>query len=234
MRIDGITVCVGRMYAEYLWQALPYWLTTLDSLTIVTKPGDDLLTRKIRMDSRAELRVVVTDVFTEDGAHFNKGAALNRAYAMRDPRHWVLAFDCDMKPPLTWRRQAEAEAIAGNLYGAPRSTRKKTFEPFGYFQLWHARDPAAAFHPRLCGPFSERYGHCGRYDRDFLQRWPEGRRLALPFQLRHLGTPCRHWHGVGNEHLTQALFRDGMEAYHAADVGMGAREQESGTTEEGR
>lgn len=38
MRIDGITVSVD--YADWFAQALPVWLHTLDSLTVVTAPHD--------------------------------------------------------------------------------------------------------------------------------------------------------------------------------------------------
>ena len=225
MRIDGITICVGELYARYLAQVLPYWLTTLDGVTIVTRPADPVLGQVLAREAAAKLRIVTTDVFTVGGAHFNKGAALNIGYVMTDPRHWVLAFDCDMQPPLCWRRVAEREAIAGQLYGAPRSARAG-FAPFGYFQLWHARDPLAAPSPRTGGPFSERYGHAGRYDREFFERWPAERRHALPIQLRHLGPPRRHWHGPGNERLTQALFRDGVAAYRARDVSLdGGRDE---------
>ncbi len=212
MKIDGITVCVGRRYCDLFARTAPYWLATLDSLTIVTKP-DDAMFRcpPPHANYGCEIKIVATEAFAANGAHFNKGAALNHGYSLAAPRHWVLAFDADMQPPHDWRRRAEAVAIAGNLYGARRSNRRH-FEPFGYFQLFHAHDPAVA-----APPFAECYGHAGRYDKDFLERWPANRRVKLPFRLSHLGEPAKHWHGEGNEHLTAALLRDGVAAYRERD-----------------
>jgi hypothetical protein len=150
----------------------------------------------------------VTNAFTKHGAHFNQGAALNVALEYAKPTDWVLSINCDVLPPTDWREQL-GTLEPGILYGCHRSDRQTT-EPYGYFQLWHVLDPNAA-------PFPECYGHAGRYDAVFLERWPPEKRRMLQFTVEHLGQPATHWHGPGNDHLTAELLRNGVGKYRQRD-----------------
>jgi hypothetical protein len=211
MHIDGITTCVGPIYAAHLARSLPVWLDTLDSLTVAVAPEEQVGDRIHRLSAGlrgASVLVMHTDAFLKHGAHFNKGAALNSAYAQASPQDWVLSLDCDVVPPPNWRDHLEG-IQPGTLYGCKRSDKLAT-QPWGYFQLWHTSDAQA-------GPFEECYAHAGRYDAAFMQRWPTHRRKVLPFTVEHLGTPAKHWHGPGNEHLTKAMLSKGVEAYRARD-----------------
>lgn len=142
-KIDAITCCVGKMYAEQLARSLPIWLDTLDSLTIVTKKGDDILA----LEGPSNLSIVETDVFTSYGAHFNKGAALCYAYASADPKDWALHVDSDIIPPKDWRKIAEEKAEPDCLSGAFRYDERgqrldeAPLYPYGYFHLWHVSNP---------------------------------------------------------------------------------------------
>ena len=111
MNIAGITTCVSEEYAGYLSNSLNIWLRTLDSLTIVTKPGD--VATKFSKDTT----VIETDVF---GEYFNKGSALNVAFKAANPTDWVLSFDCDIVPPINWKDTVEMGAKKGHLNGAQR------------------------------------------------------------------------------------------------------------------
>jgi hypothetical protein len=225
MRVDAITTCAGPQYAAYLARTLPVWLDTLDSLTVATTAicnEDWVFDLTVGIAGRwcqrpnhpcnarinRNLTIIGTDAFTKHDAHFNKGAALNDAYTEAKPKDWVLSIDCDVLPPPNWREHL-ADIKPGYFYGCHRSD-KHAMQPSGYFQLWHVSDAQA-------GPFPECYGHAGRYDTAFTERWPVDKRRMLPLILQHLGEPATHWHGPGNEQLTAAMLRDGVTAYRARD-----------------
>jgi len=213
MRIDAITVCVGSLYLDLFKQTLPAKLDTLDSLTIVTKPGDPV--SKMVKDFPS-VRVVETDVFTQRKAHFNKGAALNVAFAAASPISWALSIDADIELPSNWRELAEPQIECGKLYGAVRdSSHTKFFLPYGYFQLWCVEDSAVRGHPL----FTESYSHCGRYDTEFMIRWKSSEWKDLGFKIRHLGEPCHYWFGEGENgrHLMSNLLRGGVSKYRRRD-----------------
>lgn len=223
MRIDGITCCVGELYAKLLRRSLPIWMETLDSLMIVTDEAAPIV-RELSDPGGPTLKpqvyFVETDVLTARGAHFNKGAALNVAYTAAAPTDWVLSLDADIEPPADWRTVAEPLLEPGKLYGCRRVNGRRVncrraFVPYGYFQLWHSSDPHAVSSPP--GPFAECYAHAGRYDARFIERWPVGLRSELPFRVLHHGTPLVNWFGVGNEHLMGPLLAGGVEAYRARD-----------------
>lgn len=214
-RIDGILVCVGPVYAANLPRSLPILLDTLDTLTVVTKPGDpDVL--EACANRPKNLRVVETDLFYRFGAPFNKGAALNVGFQQMQASDWVLHIDADMVPEKLWRKIAEPKLEVGNLYGDDRyydSGRKIEDWPrcCGYFQLWSVLDPRSWVRP-LYEPW---WPHCGNYDRTFLDQWPEEKRLHLGVRLVHIGEPRSNWFGVGLEDKTvESQGRAEMERLH--------------------
>lgn len=228
MRIDGITCCVGEKYALQLTRSLQRWLETLDSLTIVTAPGDssiqlvtDLLKTMPAPDSRpysppcCELKIITTNVFYEHGAKFNKAAALCEAYQLSNPTDWVLHFDSDIIPPEYWRWLAEKRIGKGNLYGAFRyneeGRRLDEFPlfPYGYFHLWHVDDPCAWRWPI----FETWHPHAGNYDSEFAMQWPSARRgHDLGFSVLHQGEPRQSWFGPNDSESMQGLHNTGL--YH--------------------
>lgn len=193
MRIDGLTVCVGPMYAAQLRRSLPVWVDTLDTLSIVTKPRDaDVLA----LAGPSNLRIYTTDVFTRYGAHFNKGAALNELYAAADPSAWVLHVDSDIVPPADWRVAVERRAEPGCLWGVPRFDERgrrmdRQLYPWGYWHLWHSDDPATWRWPL----FEHFHAHAGNYDANFADQWPRERRRDLGFQVVHQGERQTNWFG---------------------------------------
>lgn len=200
MRIDGVTTCVGDYYAARLERTLPAWINSLDSVTIVS----DAATAP-RFDGQA--RVIATDRFTAHGALFNKGAALNAGLSLIlvGPAEWVISFDADTEPPANWREIAEPLLSYGHFYGCPRNpTHMECKLPYGYFQLWHARDPRGQ-------SFSELYLDAGGYDREFLLRWPREHRVMLPFVVRNHGESCKYWCGPGT---TPEQQREAMRRSH--------------------
>lgn len=196
MFIDGLVSSVGPVYAGYMQRTLPVWASTLDSLTVVTMPGDPVV-EACRPYTR--VRVVETDVFKRHGAAFNKGAALSQAYAVMDPIDAVLHFDADILPPDGWREVAEREFVPGCIHGAVRLDEAggKISDlgdwPYGYFQLWRADDPACQYWPL----FEVWHPSAGGYDLEFLEHWPRRLRKRLSFDVVHFGEVRRNWFGVG-------------------------------------
>ena len=212
MRINAITCCVGRQYAEYLANSLDAWLDTLDHLTIVTKVGDPAIQFAGR---RENLTIVTTDVFTQHGALFNKGAALCEAFARSKPRDWCLAFDADIIPPVGWRAVCEEKVRTGCIHGSTRydidghDVDTSPRWPFGFFQLWHAADWAQLRWPI----FSPAFAHAGSYDGDFAELWPRIRWRHIRMRLIHQGPRRTNWFGEGNSSRMPALIKEGLRRH---------------------
>lgn len=211
MRIDGITTCVGKEYRDYLIKAFPIWWekgSGFNSLTIVTKKDSEDVRElnKILKGYGSKFRVVETNAF---GEYFNKGAALNVAFKEANPTDWVLAFDCDILPPETWRWTGELKV--GNLYGAYRYNKmgtlldKQPLLPKGYFQLWNVNDPHYCKEPI----FIEWCEHAGRYDTIFANQWPKENHKDLDMRLFHQGKRSKNWYGPGTtEKQMRKAFKD--------------------------
>ena len=214
-RIDGLTVCVGASYACRLARALPTWLDTLDSLTVVTAPHDEA-TLALLSSASDRVRVVKTDLFYQHGAMFNKGAALSHALAlMPQADDWILHVDADIVAEPDWRKKSESAMRQGCLHGADRYYDDGTpidDAPFpcGYFQLWNVCDPKTWLRP-LYEPW---YGHAGNYDHAFLKYWPESERIHLPIRLTHYGEPRSQWFGVDLEPEKQHRAAEEMQRLH--------------------
>jgi hypothetical protein len=195
MRIDGVTTCVGDTYVEHFTEAAPVWAGTLDSLSVVTDTETYLgLYRRLdALLSQGSYRIIVTEAFTNNGAHFNKGAALNVGLASAKPSDWALSFDCDIIPCPMWRDCAEKFAKARCLNGSFRFDAEGNrldrvpLKPLGYFQLWHYQGEK----------FSTQFGHAGRYDSKFMNRWGKHRWVDIGAYLVHQGVKAQNWFGPG-------------------------------------
>lgn len=195
-------------------------MTGLSSLTIVTSL-DDKDTQVLCWDTYLQycstntpVGSFETDAFTRDGAIFNKGLAMEEARTHMPWEDWILFFDADILPPCggsySW-----PEAIPyypdslqmGYLYGAwrynPDGSRVDDDRPgYGYFQLFHAKDPKVQHTPLL----STHYRHGGNYDSDFLLSF-RGLTKTLDLHLVHIG-PKGQWFGVGKEAEMAEMLRN--------------------------
>jgi hypothetical protein len=211
MRISGITVCVD--YSEFLGQSLARWRRGLDELLVVTSPTD-IPTKALCSAHGTPFHA--TEVFWARGAKFNKAGALNEALqktGIFDRAQWFLFFDADVIPPADWRHQLEhpGQLVPGNLYGAGRADERgepiPDTELAGYFQLFHAADPAVRMHAEAGkGVALEEFTNAGCYDSCFMRRWPAERRLFVPsLMLTHLGERGVNWCGIGNREAMSQL-----------------------------
>jgi hypothetical protein len=215
MKITGLTTCVGDTYAQYLKRALPRWLDSLDSLLVVT----DYETFQHNREIFSTRHTLVSEIFTQHGASFNKGGALSQGFAHARPKDWVLNFDSDICPPKNWREIVESFPLEHHkLYGSShRYGENHLLIPdsdfpnvWGFFHLWHISDPHSWNRP----VFDSTCGHAGNYDHSFMLQWPERERVDFwpKLKLTHQGEPRQRWFGRDpkNEKKMTNLFMLGL------------------------
>lgn len=202
--IHGLVVSVG--YSGMLLQCGQVWLRGLASLMVVTSPEDAPTRSAVSLlnqtpAGRGKINLYLTDAFTRDGAAFNKGLAMEEARSVMPWEDWILFFDADIIPPLDWYERL-GELQLGYLYGALRYTLDHgviTVVPddrigYGYFQLFHAKDPKVQRRPLLdiC------WRHAGNYDSNFLLSFGSLVK-QVPFPVFHKGLQHQNWFGIGKE-----------------------------------
>jgi hypothetical protein len=212
MTIHGLTVCVN--YADFLERGIARWMAGLASLTVVTTPAD-VETQAVALAHGANF--FATDLFTADGAVFNKGRAMEAARLTMPWSDWILFFDSDVVPPADWPVKLRG-LIPGWLYGCHRfdvvgDQIEDRFQPncahdvpgVGFFQLFHASDPAVQTKPGE--PLIDTHWiHGGNYDNRFMDRWrANGRKVrTVPFRVAHVGER-ENWFGRGNREAFEAM-----------------------------
>lgn len=201
--INAITVCVG--YDDFLRLTLPRTLLHVDKLMVVTTASDVRTQELVDKYDRAEC--FITDAFYRGGASFNKGWAMEEGFDALGRDGWILILDADIVLPATmptWNLEP------GKMYTPPRRIMSKVdglietpvvdmatlplrqeSGNFGYFQLFHAGDPAIAQLPW----YETTWVHAGGADSVFEKRWMKTNKLRLPFEVIHLGDPDQNWFG---------------------------------------
>jgi len=226
----AITVCVG--YDDFLRLTLPRTIQHVAELTVVTTPTDTR-TLELCQQYSERVRVHTTDVFYAQGASFNKGAAIEETFELRGRDGWFLLLDADILLPET---VPAFELVSGKLYTPYRRIMSKVDgltstpsvdpqqlqlrrEPghFGYFQLFHAADPAISQLPW----YQTDWVHAGGCDSVFEKRWAVKDKLRPPFEVIHLGDPDENWYGRTRPRLDNgeipadaAARRQKQEALH--------------------
>lgn len=204
MRIHGLVVSVD--YADLLAKSIALWRAGLESLTVVTAPHDKD-TQILAGDYRCQIHV--TDAFYRNGAHFNKGAAQQEAWAMVPKDGWLLLIDADVIPQPDWRSHLELCPLQpGYLYGCWRYDERGVkigddTHGYGYFQLFHATDHLSHREPF----FDTWWTHGGNADSFIMLRWRDEGRLAppLPLKVTHPGGKSENWFGRGRKDLFDAM-----------------------------
>ncbi len=115
-RIEAVVVCLN--YADFLAETLPRNLSHIDRLVVVTG-FEDHATREVCRKWSVEC--VVTDVFTEKGETFNKGAAINIGLGTLRQQGWIMQMDADIVLPNNFRGMLDKSALQrDSLYGCER------------------------------------------------------------------------------------------------------------------
>jgi hypothetical protein len=217
--IRGITVSVG--YADALAITLVRNMRHLTECLVITSPDDTATAAVVRSVPGA--RLLVTDAFTRHGARFNKGLAMEEGFDVFGREGWLLIWDADVILP-------DALPLGmlqpHTLYGARRRILddpgrwcpelpwaacplSRDGGPIGFFQLFHAADPAVKDRRPWYDPT---FAHAGGGDAYFLTHWPPNRRVVLSLDVLHLGPKDVNWFGTdpeGRDLMTAFVVRNG-------------------------
>lgn len=203
-----VTVCVD--YSDFLSLTLPRNARHFDLVVVVSTPQDHATAAVVRSVPNALL--YTTGAFYEGGAAFNKGAALESAFDLLgrgDGLGWFAVIDADTAMPerIDWpelnpqclysplRRMMvdlpspPALPPDGEWSRWPLHPQRREWA--GFFQLAHA--DAVPLLPRPWYPTDWR--HAGGCDSEFQAKWPQGRKVRLPFEVLHLGPAGVNWMG---------------------------------------
>lgn len=203
MGIKAITICVD--YDDFLRLTLPRTLQHVDKFLIVTSNAD---TRTQQLAAEYGVDCFTTDAFYEDGAAFNKGRAMEQGFDVLGRDGWILILDADIVlpkqlPPLDLqigKMYTPRRRILSNVDGMSslpdipdvQIPIRVEHGNFGYFQLFHADDPAV----RTRRPWYQTdWIHAGGADSVFEKFWRPQNKSGLPFEVIHLGDPDQNWFG---------------------------------------
>jgi hypothetical protein len=117
LRLEAVTTCVG--FDDILDVTLAYNHPHVDSLTVVTS-HDDRRTQSVC--HKHGVTCVQSDLFSKNGRHFNKGAAINAGMARFQYHGWRLHLDADIILPDNFRRLLfnHTHLDKRSLYGCDR------------------------------------------------------------------------------------------------------------------
>lgn len=168
-------------YGDFLAVTLPAWQAFLPEadITVVTSPED----AETQAASRASgVQLHVTDVWTRDGAPFNKARALDEAFGFAgafrrppDPSQLCLSVDADVYP---FGRLPGGQVIeSGVLYGCARYMCGSSEELQDHIDGRTSRDALELIPPRTRGESAPRLNagmpaiEAGRRALGFFQLW---------------------------------------------------------------
>lgn len=116
-KVEGVTVCVGML--ELLKLSYSQNKPILDNFIVVTSEADTKTQEWC--EGEDSITCVVTDRFYDNGAKFDKGAAINEGLKKLKYKEWVLHLDCDIVLPDNYRGIVLPEFLDKNtLHGASR------------------------------------------------------------------------------------------------------------------
>lgn len=203
--MKGLVVCVD--FWDLLAITLPRNAGCFDEVLVVTTLGDQR-TMSVVGSGPANVNAYCTEVFSANGATFNKGAAIEEGLDVLGREDWLCVFDADIVMPPEMdlagiqsgylyapRRRNLADPRQWAKYLPPGLWRDLPLAPDlehgGYFHLFHASDPALGSPPW----YATNWRHAGGYDSDFIMHWPREKHLRLPFEVLHLGEDGKNWWG---------------------------------------
>jgi len=190
--VKSLTVCVE--YDDFLAYTLPRNRRHFEQTLVVTSTRDKQ-TQQIAFSYGVNL--LVTDIFYDRGAAFNKGAAIEQGFDELGRDGWICVWDADIVLPdsiqipvmdrsclyapirrivETPREFIRCPVTDWEQYPSP--TRPGEFS--GYCQIFHASAINPPWHTS-CWP------HCGGGDSDFEQRYPPDKKIRPPWEVLHLG-----------------------------------------------
>lgn len=197
----SITICVE--FADILAITLPRNAKHFESMTVVTHPGDGETIEVVKSVGNA--RLVTTDVFWKDGAHFNKWAAMEIGLESMGRHGDMCIIDADILLP----DSLGGFEITPGYLACPN--RRMLYNPFawsedldwsqvpikpeceyaGYCQLFNAEDPCLERRPW----FDSHWNNASIGDSLFQDRWAPMRKTRPGFTVLHIGPDGVNWCG---------------------------------------
>ncbi len=201
--MNGIVVSVD--FADLLRITLPRSFWHFDKVLVVSTERDTETAAVVDSYKYADVSLFCTDAFYRNGAHFNKGLALEEGLDVLGREGCMVIFDADIVMPCDWqlgdfdpgclysprRRLCVNPSDWGGTKDWSNYRRYHDREYAGYFQLFHADDPVLKERPWYGVDWKTAAG-C---DSDFQARWPEEKRIRPDFEVLHLGPPAENWCG---------------------------------------
>ena len=219
-------IIVSVDYTDELRLTLPYNRSHFESVHVVTSSKDADNVRPVAAASNAE--VIVTDLFYEGGAKFNKWRALEYGLDVMGRQGWLCVMDADV----FWPKRATLNPVLGNLYtpmrrmypeippSVPEEFTWKMFpvhrnvgEFAGYSQIFHADDP-------VLGPapwHQTDWEHAGGADSIFQRKWPSHLKVRPSWDCLHIGSAGQNWYGRSTPHADGTLPEGAAERKRLVD-----------------
>jgi hypothetical protein len=231
---DLRAIVVSVDYADILAVTLPRMRHHFKEVWVVTGPqskkiGDlDVASADAIVAGRCgATKVVVTTAFWEQGAVFNKWAALEKGLDLMGREGWIAHLDADVIWPehIEWpnhltpgmlcsplRRMINPFSVLqlspDSLWSPPEERtwsqlpiHRNVNEWAGYSQVYHASDP------RLGKPpwHETNYTHAGAADSWFQQKWPRELKVRPAWECLHIGEAGQNWFGRATPYLDGSL-----------------------------
>ena len=201
----AILICVD--YSDILDITLQYNIQHFKSVLVVTAPRDQ---RTVEVARSHGADVLMTNVFYEREAVFNKFAAMEFGLDYMGREGWIAVLDADILFPKDLRgwvkrvgqiytpRRRMFPKIPCSINEVPERRKWRQYklpmgnEEFaGYCQIFHASDPVLGKAPW----HNINWTWAGGADSFFHMKWDEKSKIRPPFEVLHLGPAFTNWAG---------------------------------------
>lgn len=115
-RFEVVVTCWN--YGDFLTETLPFIISQVDRVVVVTDHEDD---HTKALCEKWSVECVPTDAFKEKGDAFCKGAGINLGLAALRQEGWIIHMDADIVVPLQLRNMLAKSGLQRHcIYGAER------------------------------------------------------------------------------------------------------------------
>lgn len=219
IEMKAILVCVG--YDDLLGLTLPQNVRHFEEMLVVTSSTDHATV--LLANSFDSVYTHQTDAFYRRGAEFNKGLAMEEGFEVLGRRGVIAVLDADVVlPPVldfsgwkpgclgsAYRRMCHNPAEYHGQEDWSKFLLRKQLEHAGYLQLFSADDPVLQ---NIRSWYGTDWRHCGGCDSDFQKRWPNDKKVWMPFEVLHLGLEGVNWWGRTTPRLDGTPLPDNRNA----------------------
>jgi hypothetical protein len=199
--IVAVQVCVD--FADLLQHTAVVNRDQFDRFLVVTHP-EDYETLQVVKD--LHLECITTETFYDNGAAFNKWAAMQEGLDYVSHAGWTVLLDSDVFFPAGWRSQIRLQddkifcprrRSVRRIHEVPeerhwRRVRQIADEPFAGYALMFNRSSQYCPPVRL---FRSDLEWAGTGDQELIQHWPAAMQVRPGFEVMHVGELKQNWAG---------------------------------------